>query len=112
MNTYKVTNITNTAGKRDSKFNSELNIDYVDNMVKKTVKVKPGDSVYLTVHSLPLSVRKLRVEKLVTVIEIGKQELANLMSGKTNKPKPFEIAVPEDNLQKPARKKTIKKDVE
>ena len=40
MNTYKITNITNTVGKRDFKYNSDLNIEYVDNMVKKTIKNK------------------------------------------------------------------------
>jgi hypothetical protein len=80
MNTYKITNITNTVGKRDFKYNSDLNIEYVDNMVKKSIKIRPNNSIYLTVSSLPLSVQKLRVKGLVTVSEIGATELAKTMN--------------------------------
>jgi len=85
MGIYKITNITNLAKKRDFKFNSELDIEYVDNMVKKTLKIKPGDSLYLTVSSLPLSVHRLRVKNLVLVNEISATELAKLM--KQSQPK-------------------------
>jgi len=85
MNTYKITNITNTAGKRDFKFNSSLNVEYVDNMMKKTVAIKPGESLYLTVTSLPMSVHKLRVKNLVSVIEVSQSELESIKNEK--KPK-------------------------
>ena len=62
MNTYKITNVTNLAGKREYKYNSILDIDDVDGMMRKTIKVKPGDSLYLTVPTLPLSVHRLRVK--------------------------------------------------
>jgi len=79
MSTYKITNITNTAGKRDFKFNSELSIDYVDNMVKKVIAIKPGNSIYLNVQSLPLSVHRLRVKGLITVTEVSPAELTKLI---------------------------------
>lgn len=75
MSIYKITNRTNLVGKRDFKFNSELDITVVDNMVKKTMKIKPGDSVFLTVTSLPLSVHRLRVKGLVTVVEVSPADL-------------------------------------
>jgi len=84
MNTYKITNITNLANKRDLQYNTILNIDYVDEMNKKTIKVKPGETVYLKISSLPLSVHKLRVKKLVSVVEITSTELNNRMNA--NKP--------------------------
>jgi hypothetical protein len=77
MSTYKITNITDTTGKRDFKHNSVLDIDYVDSMVKKTIKIKAGDSVYLTTQKLPMSVHKLRVKGLVTVTEVSPSELAS-----------------------------------
>lgn len=80
MNTYKITNITNTVGKRDFKYNSVLDIEYVDNMIKKSLKIRPNNSIYLTVPSLPLSVQKLRIKGLITVSEIGATELAKTMS--------------------------------
>jgi len=81
MNTYKITNITNTAGKRDFKFNTELDIEYIDNITKKTIKVKPGDTVYLTVSSLPLSVHRLRIKNLITVAEVSAAELSKILIG-------------------------------
>jgi len=77
MNIYKITNITNLAGKRDIKFNSILDIDYVDSMMKKNIKVKPGETIYLQISSLPLSVHRLRVKKQISVVEISNSELKN-----------------------------------
>jgi hypothetical protein len=86
MNTYKITNITNNAGKREFKFNSPLNVEYVDNLMKKTVVVKPGESLYLTVSDLPMSVHKLRIKNLVTVEEVSQGELESMMNAKKHKP--------------------------
>ena len=118
MNTYKITNITDTAGKRDFKFNSSLNVEYVDNMMKKTVAIKPGASLYLTVADLPLSVHKLRIKNLVTVVEVSQGELESIM----NKRKPkvvlpvaqeetvFELVHPEElNAEETGRKSSRKK---
>jgi len=84
MNTYKITNLTNTAGKRDPKFNATLDIDYVDAMMKKTVRVKPGETIFLQISTLPLSVHRLRVKKLISVVEVSPSELKNSMEA-TNK---------------------------
>jgi hypothetical protein len=89
MNTYKITNITNLSGKRDFKHNSSLDINYIDNLTKKKITIKAGEFVYLTVNSLPMSVRKLRVENLITVVEVSNSEMVSLISNKTkptNKP--------------------------
>lgn len=75
MNTFKITNITNFLGKRDYKANSPLDIEYVDCMTKKILTVKPNESVYLTIASLPLSVRRLRVKNLITVSEVSEAEM-------------------------------------
>jgi hypothetical protein len=80
MANYKITNLTNLAGKRDIKFNSVLDIDYVDNMKKKSIKVKPGETVFLQINSLPTSVHKLRVRKLISVVEVSNTELKNNMN--------------------------------
>jgi hypothetical protein len=107
MGTYKLTNVTNLAGKRDFKFNSVLDIEYIDNMMKKTVKLKPGDSLYLTVPTLPLSVHRLRVKKLIVVTEVSATELEK---AQTAQPKPKEV-VKESVVAKEdeAAKKTSKK---
>ena len=96
MNTYKITNLTNTAGKRDFKFNSPLNIDYIDKMIKKTVTTQPGASLYLTVPSLPISVHKLRAKNLISVVEVSAKELADSMGVVKSKPKPATVKTPLD----------------
>lgn len=79
MNTYKITNITNLVGKRDPKFNSIANIEYIDNRTKKIISLKPSESVFLTVQSLPLSVHRLRIKKLINILEISPTELKKMM---------------------------------
>lgn len=115
MSTYKITNVTNLAGKRDFKSNSTLDIEYIDEMMKKTVKVKPGDSVYLTVSTLPLSVHRLRVKKLITVTEVNLADLEKAM--KVSQPKSNEVKATQkeefvakgDGYKKTPKKKTTKK---
>ena len=41
MTNYKITNITNTTGKRSIRFNSTLDIEYVDKMQKKLFRLNP-----------------------------------------------------------------------
>lgn len=76
MSTFKITNLTNTFGRRDNKYNTNIEIDYIDGMTKKVLNVKPGESVYLTIPNLPLSVHRLRVKKFISVIEIAQSELS------------------------------------
>jgi len=90
MIAYKITNTTDLAGKRDLQYNSTLNIEYVDYMIRKTIKIKPGETIYLKIASLPLSVHNLRVRKLISVVEISENELRNSMDNL----KPAPIAVP------------------
>ena len=96
MANYKITNLTNTAGKRDLKFNTTLSIDYVDTMQKKSIQVKPGETVFLQIHSLPLSVHKLRVKKLISVIEISNNELKNNMNVGKPVVAPVKVETPEE----------------
>ena len=86
MNTYKITNITNLSNKREFKHNSSLDITYVDNLKTNKVTIKAGETIFLRVNSLPMSVRKLRVENLVTVTEVGDIELEEVIDSK-RKPK-------------------------
>jgi len=117
MSTYKITNITNLAGKRDFKFNSELDIEFIDNMIKKTIAVKPGNTIYLTIPSLPLSVHKLRIKGLISVVEISETELNKLNDinkTKSNiKKLEKELNVVKEAInseKKSTKKKTLKKE--
>lgn len=118
MSTYKITNITNLAGKRDYKFNSELDIEYVDNMTKKVVKLKPGNAMYLTTPTLPLSVHRLRIKNLITVEEVSANELAQLMKpsqpvvSKSKNEREKQNDSYDEQPKKTQKKKLVKKDDE
>lgn len=107
MTTFKITNITNFAGKRDPRANSSIDIEYVDKMTKRNISVKPNSSVYLTVPILPLSVHRLRIKGLITVVEVSENELNEAIVS-TNK-KTNNVVVEDDHTkseEKKARKKS------
>ena len=97
MNTYKITNITNLAHKRDIKYNSPINIEYVDNRVKKVAILKAGDTMFLSVQSLPLSVHRLRIKNLITISEISPAELSKKVEA--SKPKSVAKKKPVKNVE-------------
>lgn len=95
MNTYKITNITNQLNKRDKMYKSPIDVVYVEKRIKKTINVIVGQSVYLTVPTLPLQLNRLRMKNLITVSESSIAELEN-----ATKPKV---------VKKPVAKKTTSK---
>ncbi|MFA5366433.1 MAG: hypothetical protein WC333_00720 [Dehalococcoidia bacterium] len=80
-------------------------------MMKKTVKVKPGGSIYLTVQTLPLSIHRLRVKGLVTVIEVTSAEL-NAEIKKVAKPVSIPVKSVEETKDEMETKKIAKKKVQ
>lgn len=111
MKTFRITNITNLLGKRSFKQNSELEVEYVDGMIKKTLKIKPQETIYLSLSSLPLSIHRLRIKGLVTVSEVSAKELKAVMAA--NKRKDIETNA-EEKPKNTGKKitKTKKEDVE
>jgi len=107
MSTFKITNITNQAGKRDFKYNSILDIEYVDGMSKKTAKIRPGDTMFLTVSTLPLSVQRLKLQNLITVVQIDAAELAKVIDAM--KPKVVVLPSVETDEEKNAERKSGKR---
>ena len=109
MSTFKITNITNYLGKRDAKYNTSLGIEYVDDMIKKTIDIKEGETIYLTMPSLPISVHLLRVKNFITVTEVGGDEIANIKIKSIIKPI-IETAPVIEEQQPKSIKKTIPKE--
>lgn len=107
MNTYKITNITNQANKRDVIYNINVDIEYVDNIIKKKITIKPGEHIYLMLHKLPISVNKLQIKKMVSVLEVNANELSNVIN---NSAKTEVIETP--TKEEPLKKKNIKKETE
>jgi len=79
MNTYRIINITDGLGKRELHYNSTLDIVYIDGMTNKTIKLAPGATMYLTLNTIPMSVRKLVVRRMVDVTEISENQLKAIM---------------------------------
>lgn len=108
MITYKITNITENLGKRDVNFNKTLEISYVDDMMRRTINVKPQDTVYFTSNDLPLSVHKMRVKKLVSVSEISEKEL-NQIKNASNLKEDNKVTKLPDNKKSTTTTTTTKK---
>lgn len=115
MNSYKIINLTNLVGRRDSKYNTIVDIEYIDNRVKKSIKLKPGETVYLTISSLPLSIHRLRVKKLISISEVSAAEIAKTMEKerpkkvkKTKEP----VVLPKKSVTSTIKKSTKKKTTE
>lgn len=104
MNTYRIINTTNGLGKRELHYNSTLDIVYIDGMTNKTIKLAPGATMYLTLNSIPMSVRKLIVKRMVDVAEISENQLKEIM-----KPIVKPVIVPELVVQVLPAPKIIKK---
>lgn len=85
MNTYKITNITNSIAKRDIHYNTTIDIEYVVSMSKKIISIKPGNSVFLTIPSLPISIQRMKIKKMITVTEMTPLEMDSIIN--SNKPK-------------------------
>ena len=110
MHTYKITNVTNLAGKRDSMYNRVVDIEYIDNRMKKLINLKAGDTVYLTVNSLPLSIHRLRMKGLILIDEVNQSEATKSTKKavpKTVIDKPLKVAM-DKPLKKSSSKKIIK----
>lgn len=101
MGIYKIKNITNLLNKRHLKFKSVLDIDYVDEMMNKTLKLGVGQTKYMNFIQKPISLQKLAMEGLVSVCEVSKKEVI------TFKPKTQPKSKPQ--LVKPAKKYTPRK---
>lgn len=104
MNVYKITNISNFLGKRDVKYNTPIEINYVDGLTKNKIIIKVGDTVFLNTQSLPISVHKLRAQNLVTVVETNESEMIAAMQPKT-RVKPHEEIIVEIIDLKSSKKK-------
>ena len=122
MNTYKITNITNLARKRDINFNKVVDITYLNNRIKQVKKLKAGQDMFLSIPSLPLSVHRLRIKGLISISEVSPAELAKSMNvskpkaskpKKTSKPKAVAkkelVVVVTEETAAPLKKKTTRK---
>jgi len=79
MKTWKITNITPTLNKRAAKYNSTINIEYVDDMEKKSFSIKPNEVALFSAPSLPISLHRYSMENIITIVEIGEKALGDII---------------------------------
>jgi hypothetical protein len=79
MSTFKITNKTSSLGKRNPKYNSPIRIEYAEKMTMKNTLIKPGDSTYLTIPKLPLSIQKQKMQGYLDIQNIAPNQLSSLM---------------------------------
>ena len=80
MGNFRITNITDRLGKRDIHYNTELKIAYVDGMDRKELAIGPGETTYLVVPKMPISIHRMRIKNWIKVDEIGDRELKKEMN--------------------------------
>lgn len=90
MVNYKITNITNTFGKRDMNYMEDVNIEYVNGMKKEKITLKPDKSIIISTDKLPLSVHRLRLKNMIIVkmVDDTKENKSNVSKSKVNKTQP------------------------
>lgn len=79
MKAYKIKNLTNSFGKREMMYNTDVIIEYYDSMEKKSLTIKPGDTTYLKIRLLPSDVHRMRIKGIIDVLEISEKEF-NIMN--------------------------------
>lgn len=108
MAIFKITNITDSLGKRDVNFNKTLEISYVDDMERKTQNLKPKETLYFNSLNVPISVHRLRVKSLITVDEITGKEMKAINDAEKRKKNPTTTTTTTTE-KKPKKSTTYKK---
>jgi hypothetical protein len=72
MGYYKIINITNTLGKREPNYNTNLKIEFSNKFTTNTINLNSGKEIIIECNYLPISIQKLRTEGLLNVIDIDK----------------------------------------
>lgn len=111
---YKITSLTTRLPKRHIKKDASLNIEYRDKFNTKKYFLPAGGTLYIAAPSLPINLHKLRMDKMISVVEIGKNTFMKLTDPTNVKKVPIkteEVEVKEETKEKP-KKRTYKKKTE
>ena len=115
MGNYRITNLTDTLSKRDVNYMKPVSIGYIEMMIRKSISIKPGDTIYFTIPSLHISVHKLRMGGLISVVEVRDAEVkaASVSSKKMVEPsKPIKPTNRKDSIVPMSQKKGRKRDAD
>lgn len=84
MTYYKIKNLTANLPKRHLHKDETLNIEYKFGFTKKTYNLKPNVTIYVSAPSLPISLHKLRMQSLVSIVEISENSFLKLQNPTKN----------------------------
>ena len=79
MANYKITNITKNLDRRSPVFNSIVTLEYPENMIKKTISVKPDQQIVMVLTSLPQSINLLKMNNLIMIEEINEFQVNKML---------------------------------
>lgn len=82
MGYFKITNITNSLGKRHPRFNTTQVIETKGLFDSVQTNILPGTSIIVESDFLPVSAHQLRVKGYVIVQEINKNDYIKSMNAK------------------------------
>lgn len=85
---YKITSLTATLPKRHMHKDKALNIQYRENFSEKSYNLPVNGTLYISAPSLPINLHKLRMKKLITIVEVSKNTFMKLKN-----PRPIPVVV-------------------
>jgi len=89
MGYFKIKNITNSLPKRHVKKDSMVEIEYSGGFIKKSFKLNSGAEAYIEAGNLPISIHKLRMKGMISIVEVSKNDFY-----KKQKPEPPKVTAP------------------
>ena len=75
---YKVRSLTSKLSKRHAMKDATLNIEYRESFKQKKYELTPNGVLYISSPSLPVNLHKLRMQKMVTIVELSKNTFMRL----------------------------------
>jgi hypothetical protein len=104
---YKIKSLTTKLPKRHKMKDSSLNIEYRQKFNTTKHFLPAGGTVYISAPSLPINLHQLRMKKMVSIVEIGKNTFMKLTDPTNIKKVKTEV---EEVVEEP--KKEVKQKVE
>lgn len=74
---YKIFNRTFRLDKRDADYNKTLYFDVPEGFHMKTYTIRPSQLIYMELSDIPISLRKLRMKGLITILQVTDDEYYN-----------------------------------
>jgi hypothetical protein len=92
---YKIKNITSTLPKRHHDKDRPVKVEYLDGLITKNYMLKAGEEIYIICDNLPINLRKMRIDKLVSIQQISENVYYKLKRGNVDIAKTVSAPSPE-----------------